>query len=91
MGKFGIKIEPSAQQDFMKIYKSGDKSTIKKLQKIMVELSDHPTTGTGTPELLKHSLSGLWSRCINKKDRPIYEIFEEPENLVILISALGHY
>lgn len=91
MGKFGIKIEPSAQEDFMKIYKSGDKSTIQKLQKIMVELTDHPTTGIGNPELLKHSLFGLWSRRINKKDRLIYEIFEEPENLVVVISALGHY
>lgn len=57
----------------------------------MVELSDHPTTGIGNPELLKHSLSGLWSRRLNKKDRLIYEIFEEPEELVIVIAALGHY
>ena len=65
MGKFRIKIEQSAQQDFFKIYKSGDKSTIKKLQKIMLELSDHPTIGIGNPELLKHNLSGLWSRRLN--------------------------
>ena len=91
MGKFRIKIEDAAQEDLFKIYKAGDKSTIKKLQKIMVELSDHPTIGTGNPELLKHSLSGLWSRRLNKKDRLIYEIFEEPEELVVVISALFHY
>lgn len=91
MGKFGIKIEVSAQEDLVKIYKSGNKSTIKKLQKIMVELSEHPSIGIGNPELLKHSLSGLWSRRLNKKDRLIYEIFEENEKLVVVISALGHY
>ena len=91
MGKFRIKIENSAQEDVFKIYRSGDKSCIKKLQKIMIELSDHPTTGIGNPELLKHSLSGLWSRRLNKKDRLIYELFEEPEELVVVISALGHY
>lgn len=91
MGKFRLKIERSAEEELIKIYKSGDKSTIKKLQKIMVELVDHPTTGIGNPELLKHSLSGLWSRRLNKKDRLIYEIIEAPEGLVVVISALGHY
>ena len=91
MGKFRLKIERSAEEDLIKIYKSGDKSTIKKLQKIMVELADHPTIGIGNPEPLKHSLSGLWSRRLNKKDRLIYEIIEAPEGLVVVISALGHY
>lgn len=91
MGKFRVKIEHAAQEDLVKIYKAGDKSTVKKLQKIMVELSDHPAIGIGNPEILKHSLSGLWSRRLNKKDRIIYEIFEKPEELVVVISALGHY
>jgi toxin YoeB len=40
---------------------------------------------------LKYELSGYWSRRINKKDRIIYEIMEEPGKLVVIISALGHY
>jgi toxin YoeB len=54
-------------------------------------LENNPTTGIGNPELLKHSFSGLWSRRINKKDRLIYEIFEDLENLFVVISALGYY
>jgi len=54
-------------------------------------LEIHPKIGTGNPEQLKYQLSGFWSRRINKKDRLIYEIIEEPENLVVIISALGHY
>ncbi len=62
-----------------------------KLDSILEELKIHPRTGTGNPEQLKHQLSGFWSRRINKKDRLIYEIIEEPERLVVIISALGHY
>lgn len=91
MGKYRIKIEEEAKKDLQKIYKSGDTSSIKKLEKIILELSEHPTLGIGNPEALKHSLSGYWSRRINKKDRLIHQIIEEPEMLVVIISALGHY
>jgi toxin YoeB len=91
MGKFGLKVEEKAKSDLEKIYKSGDKSSIKKLEKIIFELSEHPKIGVGNPEQLKHEFSGFWSRRINKKDRLIYEIIVEPENLVVVISALGQY
>lgn len=91
MGKFGLKIEDKAKADFVKIYKSGDKTSIKKLEIIIEELSENPKIGLGNPEQLKHNLSGLWSRRLNKKDRLIYQIIEEPENLVVIVSALGHY
>ena len=64
---------------------------IKKIDKIVKELNEHPHTGTGNPEKLKHDLSGYWSRRLNKKDRLIYEIFEKPERMVVIVSALGHY
>ena len=91
MGKFRIEIEKKARKDFKKIYASGNKADIKKLEKIILELAQHPTTGIGNPEQLKYDLSGKWSRRINKKDRIIYEIIEEPEHLVVVVSALGHY
>mgnify|MGYP003397849297 FL=1 len=91
MGQFRLEVDGNAKVDFQKIYKSGDKSSIKKLEKIILELQAHPTIGTGNPEQLKHNLSGFWSRRINKKDRLIYEIIEEPDNLVVVVSALGHY
>jgi toxin YoeB len=91
MGKYFIEIKDIAKIHFKKIYKSGDLRTIKKLEKIILELSEHPTIGIGNPELLKYNLSGLWSRRINIKDRMIYEIVEEPDKMVVVISALGHY
>ncbi|MBK8623952.1 MAG: Txe/YoeB family addiction module toxin [Saprospiraceae bacterium] len=57
---------------------------------MLVELENHPTTGTGKPEQLKHELSGYWSRRLNKKDRLIYQILEK-EVIVVIVSALDHY
>lgn len=91
MGKYHVDFKETAKIEILKIKKSGDKSTIKKLEKIILELEDNPKIGTGNPEQLKHQLSGYWSRRINKKNRLIYEIIEEPENLVVVVSALGHY
>lgn len=91
MGQFRLEVDRNAKVEFEKIYKSGDKASIKKIEKIILELQEHPTIGTGNPEQLKNNLSGFWSRRINKKDRLIYQIIEEPENLVVVVSALGHY
>ncbi len=91
MAKYQIIVKPKAESDFLKIEKSGDKSSIKKLETIILELETHPYSGIGHPEALKHHLSGYWSRRINKKDRLIYQVIEEPEKWVVIISALGHY
>jgi toxin YoeB len=91
MGKFRIEVDKVAKQDFDKIYRSGDRSTIKKLETIILELASHPYTGVGHPEALKHHLSRYWSRRIIKKDRLIYQVIEEPEKWVAIISTLGHY
>lgn len=91
MGQFRLEVDRNAKVEFEKIYKSGEKASIKKLEKIILELQEHPTIGIGNPEQLKNNLSGFWSRRINKKDRLIYQIIEEPENLVVVVSALGHY
>ena len=90
MGKFRVKIEDLAKSDIEKHLKSGDKSSVKKLEKILIELAQSPFKGTGNPELLKYELSGFWSRKINKKDRLIYKV-EEQIVTVFVISAMGHY
>lgn len=55
-----------------------------------MEMEESPRTGLGSPEHLKYFDGEIWSRAINKKDRLIYEIFEE-EISVVVIQALGHY
>ena len=90
MGKFGIKIEKLAENDLKKHLKVGNKATISKINKILIELSIHPYTGTGQPEQLKYELQGYWSRRINQKDRMIYKV-QENIVTVFVISAMGHY
>jgi toxin YoeB len=90
MGEYTIVLEATAEQDLKRHYKTGNKGTIKRIDKIYEELRIHPTSGIGHPEVLKHNLTGLWSRRINQKDRLIYKI-EENIVTVFIISALGHY
>lgn len=67
---------------------AGNKVVLNKLLKLLEELAEHPFTGTGKPEALKHGLSGCWSRRINKEHRLVYEV---SENNVFILSAKGHY
>ena len=90
MGKFRIEVKPEAQKDLAKHYKSGNKANIKKIETFLVELSKHPYTGTGKPELLKHDMAGYWSRRINHTDRLIYSVSEKTVTVEV-VSAIGHY
>ena len=90
MGKFGVKIEDFAKFHINKHIKSGNKANIKRIQKILEELSENPYEGIGNPEPLKYELTGFWSRRINSKDRLIYFV-EEEIVIVYVISAIGHY
>ena len=66
-----------------------DKKLHKALCKVLKEmLRSDPSSGLGKPELLKHSLSGLWSKRISQKDRVIYRFDEE---YVYIFAIGGHY
>ena len=87
---YKIVILPQADKDIRHYQKAGNKSAIKKIQNIIKELRQNPTSGTGQPEQLKFELTGYWSRRIDKKNRIVYRI-EEEDVIVVIISALGHY
>ena len=55
---------------------------------LLEEISEHPFTGTGKPEALKHDLAGKWSRRINQEHRLIHEVKDEE---VKIVSLKGHY
>jgi toxin YoeB len=90
MGKFEVIVSDKAKEDLLEIQKSGDKASIKKIERIISELYIHPETGTGKPQRLKHDLAGYWSRRVNKKDRLIYFIQNEIITVTV-VSAIGHY
>ena len=90
MGKYIVQLSKRALKDLKAIKKSGRKLDMEKVQTFLIELEEHPRTGAGKPEQLKYHDGEVWSREHNKKDRFVYEIFEE-EVSVTLIQSLGHY
>ena len=71
-------------------FKKSSPASYKKVLKLVQELHEHPRTGTGHPEALKGYGGRIYSREVNKKDRLVYEIYEDVIN-VFVISAEGHY
>lgn len=90
MGEYKVIISENAKKDLSAIERSGDKASMKKIERIIAELYIHPETGTGKPEKLKFELAGYWSRRINKKDRLVYFI-DNGIITVTVVSAMGHY
>jgi toxin YoeB len=85
-----LKLTNDAIEDIEYLKKTGDKAALKKLAVLLAELTEHPRTGKGQPEELKHNFSGCWSRRINNKHRIVYKI-EEKQVTVIILYARGHY
>lgn len=88
--KYDVELTELALDGIKTFRKSGDLQALKKLNKLLTELEEHPTTGTGQVEPLKGDKSGLWSRRITGKHRLVYSI-NDTEIKVLVISTYGHY
>lgn len=86
---YKIAFLPSARKDFVE-WKKIDEKTVDKIKEILKDIAEHPYSGIGKPEPLKHNLTGKWSRRINKADRTIYSVDGETV-LVYIFSMKGHY
>jgi toxin YoeB len=78
-----------AVKDVATIKKSNAKM-YSKLKCLLEELIEHPYTGTGKPERMKHDYASCHSRRITHKHRLVYKILEEKVE-VLVVSAYGHY
>jgi toxin YoeB len=85
---FHLDFTDKAKDDIAAHKKAGNKIVLNKLIILLKELEEHPYTGTGKPEPLKHTLSGCWSRRINREHRLIYEVADD---IIFILSAKGHY
>lgn len=87
---YSIELTDEAISDIAKHKKAGDKKILVKIDKLLNELREHPTEGTGKPEKLKHYKVATWSRRITDTHRLVYRI--EDEKVVIIVLAFwGHY
>jgi toxin YoeB len=73
-----------------KLKQSGDKQVLNKLASFYKELEEHPRTGTGQIEILKHYEEETYSRRINREHRLVYRVYDETVTVFIL-STHGHY
>ncbi|MNY51181.1 Toxin YoeB [compost metagenome] len=87
---YQIAFTDKALDGIEKLKKSGNKPVLKKIRKLLDELTEHPYTGTGQPEQLKYNLAGFWSRRISQEHRLVYAV-DENTITVTIISAKGHY
>ena len=86
-----VLLSEQSKTELAAIKKSGDKKTLNKIANLLLELQEHPRTGTGQVEHLRHfKFEETWSRRINKQYRMIYEI-HDTEVYVTVISLRSHY
>jgi toxin YoeB len=77
-----------AEEDLAFWKKSNNVAFLKKIRNLIGSITETPYDGIGKPEPLKYSLTGCWSRRINKEHRIVYEIEEQK---VTILSMKGHY
>ena len=86
---YDVVFTEDAQKD-VKLLKQKAPYAFKKLTKIITELEQHPRTGTGQCEQLKHYSEETWSRRLDKRHRVVYRIYDTDVE-VLVVSAFGHY
>ena len=84
-----VRLSTDAQADLIRLRRNIPQA-FKKASQLLAELEEHPRTGTGQVEQLKHFKNETWSRRITREHRLVYEIHDN-EVLVLVISAYGHY
>lgn len=87
---YTLKYTEDAEKDIERLKKSGNKPALKKLKALLFEVVEHPRTGTGQVEQLKHFKEEVWSRRINSEHRLVYTINDDVVEVLIL-STYGHY
>ena len=69
-------------------WQTQDKKTLKKINRLLDDISRNGHNGIGHPEPLKEDLSGWYSREIDEKNRLVYKI---ENNDIIILQCKNHY
>jgi toxin YoeB len=65
-----------------------DRTTLKRINRLIEDAKRDPFDGIGKPEPLKHTLAGAWSRRITEEHRLVYL---PQDDQLTLIAARYHY
>jgi toxin YoeB len=85
-----LEFTDEAMADIAHLKKTGNKKLLEKLYRLLLELLEHPRTGTGKIERLKYFEEETWSRRITSEHRLVYRIYDTTV-VVLVLSAYGHY
>jgi toxin YoeB len=69
-------------------WQSADRTTVKRINRLLQDILRDPFGGMGKPEQLRHVLQGCWSRRIDDEHRLVYLV--ESQDIVVL-QARYHY
>ncbi|AMJ97126.1 addiction module protein [Alteromonas macleodii] len=69
-------------------WQTQDKKTLKRVNKLILDVKRSPFEGIGKPEPLKENLSGFWSRRIDDTNRLVYAV---DDTAITVISCRYHY
>lgn len=61
---------------------AGDRKSLARIDRLIVEAARDPGSGAGKPERLRGDLSGCWSRRIDQEHRLVYTV--QGDDLVVL-------
>lgn len=84
-----LEISKVAQKEIAQ-YKKSNPTAFAKVAKMLGELQMHPREGTGHPEPLQSGNNVSYSRRITKKDRLIYDVYDDIVKVLVL-TAKGYY
>jgi toxin YoeB len=76
-----------AWEDYL-YWQQTDKKNLKRVNRLLMEITRQPYAGIGDPEPLKHSWTGYWSRRIDREHRLIYKV---TDNTIIVVQCRYHY
>ena len=77
----------SAWKDYL-YWQTQDKKTLKRINKLLLDIERNGYKGIGKPEPLKHDLSGFWSVKIDEKNRIVFRI---ENNFLEIVQCGSHY
>ncbi|MCK8116761.1 Txe/YoeB family addiction module toxin [Pseudoalteromonas sp. 2CM37A] len=69
-------------------WQTQNKKTMKRINKLIVDVKRSPFDGIGKPEPLKENLSGFWSRRIDDTNRLVYAV---DDTAITVISCRYNY
>ncbi|MGK2854787.1 MAG: Txe/YoeB family addiction module toxin [Microbacteriaceae bacterium] len=69
-------------------WQAADRTTLKRINRLLDDALREPATGIGKPERLKYGISGAWSRRITEEHRLVYLVIEDD---LVVLQARYHY